>query len=157
MLLLLNAMLFQIFSTFKVRSTFWSPSWDLLLCQPFLSQPPSDWHSCVFFFLFLFLSYSTCAWLSNTSERDSAAITAEKQQSLWQRFPRRGPEGPPHVEAGRSGLYFSGGQRSDFVEQNMREYDRKFQLFLFYLFLWGVYPPVTPTVLLHLFIERKGH
>lgn len=51
MLLPLKAMPFHGFSIFKVRSTFWSLSWDLLLCQPFLSQPL--WLTLgVFFFFF---------------------------------------------------------------------------------------------------------
>lgn len=150
-LLLLKAMLFQDFSIFKVRSTFWSPSWDWLLCQPFLSQPL--WLT----LFFLFPSYSTCGWLSNTSERDSAAITAEKQQSLWQRFPRRGTGGPPPVQAGRSGLYFSRGQSKGFVlKQNKREYGGNFGILLFHVFIWGVDLSVNPMVLLHLFIVRKG-
>lgn len=47
-----------------------------------------------------------------------------------------GPGGPPHVQAGRSGLYFSRGQSEGVVgEQNKREYDGNFALFLFYVYM----------------------
>lgn len=85
---------------------------------------------------FFFPSSSTCAWLSDTSERDSAATAAEKQQSLGQRFPRRGPGGPPHVQAGRSGPYFTQGQSLSFITgQNTADYEGYFRLFLFRVFI----------------------
>lgn len=85
---------------------------------------------------FFFPSCSTCAWLSDTSECDSAAIAEEKQQSPLQRFPRRGPGGPPYVQAGRSSLYFTQEQRSGFIAgPNTPDYDGNVSCFLFCVFI----------------------
>lgn len=140
------------FRVFLFRSTFWSPSWDLLLCQPFLSQP--IWLTPLFFFFF----HLTAPVLGcQTPQSMTLLPSLQRNNSHCDKGFHNVALGDPHVQAGRLGLYFIWGQRSGFnVEQNKQEYDGNLGLFLFHVFIWGVYPSVAPTVLLHLFIVRKG-
>lgn len=144
------------------KHNLWPPlrtlSWDLTAVRHMsMSTPPQfDWHSVLFVFSF---SGSTCARLSDSSECDAAAISAEEQQALWQKVPTTLPGGPQMSRQVGQVLLFNRGVKgwASSPERPARGIIENIGRFLFCVFICSVYPSVSPVALLHLFIVSLGH
>lgn len=110
------------------KHNLWPPlrtlPWDLTAVRHMsMSTPPQfDWHSILFVFSF---SGSTCARLSDSSECDAAAISAEEQQALWQKVPTTLPGGPQMSRQVGQVLLFKGQGLGFITREASQGYNRK--------------------------------